>query len=186
MSSHKTPGINGFHAFLFQKGWDSLKLDLFHFVTKAFEDGSLQKETTDSLVVLILKVIHHKRLTLFFPISLCIVLYKLVTKVIVNRLKSILPILIAPSQSSFVPGRQITDNIVVVQEVVHTMCRRQSGKGLMMVKLDLEKAYEPLKWNFVMDTLWCIGLSKSWINLIMNYIQSNELQFYGMWLVRVR
>lgn len=56
----------------------------------------------------------------------------------------ILPDLIAPFQSSFVPGRQIIDNIVVVQEMIHTMRNRKVGKGLMLIKLDLEKAYDRL------------------------------------------
>lgn len=47
----------------------------------------------------------------------------------------------------------------------------------MMIKLDLEKAYDRLNWNFLKDTLHCIGLSDSWVNLIMNCTQSNELRF---------
>lgn len=75
------------------------------------------------------------------------------TKVILNRMKLVLPSIISPAQSSFVPGRQITDNIVIVQEVVHTMKTHRNGKGLMMLKLDLEKAYDKVRWDFLQDTL---------------------------------
>lgn len=61
-----------------------------------------------------------------------------------NRLKPILPGLIALYQNSFVPGRQITDNIVAVQEVIHSMQTKKTGKQLMLIKLDLEKAYDRL------------------------------------------
>lgn len=144
MSPHKASGIDGLHASFYQKGWDSLKFDLLQFVSKAFEDGYLPKETTDLLVVLIPKVSHPERLAQFRPISICTFLYKLVTKMVVNRLKCILPNLIVSPQSCFVPGRQITDNIVIIQEVIHTMSRKRLGKGLVMIKLDLEKAYDRL------------------------------------------
>lgn len=84
----------------------------------------------DSLVVVVPKVLHPETLSQFRPISLCMVIYKLITKIIVNRLKPVLTDLIAHFQSSFVPGRQITDNVVVVQEVIHTMRLRKVGKVL--------------------------------------------------------
>lgn len=104
--------------------------------------------------MIIPKVRHIEKLSEFPLISLCTVHYKLVTKMIVNRLKAILHELIAPHQSSFVLGRQITDNIVIVQDVIHTMHKRRSGKGLMMIKLDLEKAYDHLNWDFLRDQYW--------------------------------
>lgn len=65
MSPHKAPGIDGFPAFFFQKGWNKLKGDLLNFVTRAFTDGCLPNEVTDSLVVLIPKVSPPKRITQF-------------------------------------------------------------------------------------------------------------------------
>lgn len=72
-------------------------------------------------MILIPKVLHLEKASQFRPISLCSVLYKLVTKAVVNSLKMILPDIISPTQSSFVPETQITNNIIIIQEVVHLM-----------------------------------------------------------------
>lgn len=176
MDPSKAPGVDGFPAFFYQKGWNFMKNDLLAFVQEAFNNGTLPSDVLVSLVVLIPKVENPERLTQFRPISLCTVLYKLVTKVIVNRIKLMLPDLIDLTQSSFVPRRQITDNIIVVQEVVHSMSKKRTGKGLMLIKLDLDKAYDRLNWDFLRDTLHSIGLVSSWIDLIMHCTKSNELQ----------
>ena len=70
--------------------------------------------------------------------------YKTVTKIIANRLQTLLPELIGPHQTSFVPGRHIIDNIVVDQKVVHSMRKKMGKKGFMAIKVDLEKAYDHL------------------------------------------
>lgn len=103
--------------------------------------------------MLIPKVPSPEYVSQFRPISLCSILYKMLTKSLVDRLKCILPKLVAPTQCSFVPGRSITDNVIIVQEVLHFMRRRKMGKGMMVLKLDLGKAYETLSWDFVLNTL---------------------------------
>jgi len=87
------------------------------------------------------------------PIGLCNVAYKVTTKCLVNRLKPILGKLVSPTQSSFVPGRQISDNRIIVQEVLHSMRRKQGKMGYMAIKIDLEKAYDRLRWPFIRETL---------------------------------
>ena len=104
------------------------------------------------------------------------IIYKLVTKVIVNRLKHILPQLISPTQCSFVPGRQITDNVIIVQEMLHTMRSKQGRKGFMAIKIDFEKAYDRLRWAFIRDSLLELCLPQLMVDLIMNCITSAKLQ----------
>lgn len=70
--------------------------------------------------------------------------YKTMTKIIVNRLQVLLPDLIGPHQTSFVPGQHITENIIIAQEVVHSMRRKMGKKCFMAIKVDLEKAYDRL------------------------------------------
>ena len=82
----------------------------------------------------------------FRPIALCNVIYKIISTLIVKRLKPILPNIISPEQTGFVGGRQILDGLIASQEVVHSL-RTKKVAG-MMVKLDLFKAYDRLKWEY--------------------------------------
>ena len=75
-----------------------------------------------------------------------------------NRLKIIMPKLIDPMQSSFGPGRHITDNIIIAKEALHSMRSNKGKVGWMAIKVDLEKAYERLNWGFIEDTLVDIGI----------------------------
>ena len=114
---------------------------LCEFVLNFLETGLLPKGENDTLLVLIPKV-KHPDMSQFCPISLCNVGYKVITKTLTNRLKEIMTCKTAPHQSSFVPGRQITENIVIYQEVLHSMRTKGKGNGSMLIKVDLEKAYD--------------------------------------------
>jgi hypothetical protein len=94
-------------------------------------------------IALIPKVKNPSNVTEFRPISLCNVLYKLIFKVLANRLKKILPQIISKTQSVFILSRLISDNILTTYETLHTMHSRMMGKkGFMAVKLDISKAYD--------------------------------------------
>ena len=109
-----------------------------------------------TFISLILKIDHPELVTHFRPIGLCNAVYKLATKMIANRLKRIMPVIITPTQCSF----------IVAQEIIHKMQHATSNKGYMAIKLDLEKAYDRLAWLFVVDSLKKIDLSTHFINII--------------------
>ena len=102
--------------------------------------GNIDPEINYTHIVLIPKLKSPEKMSDYRPISLFNVIYKIISKVLANRMKKILPQLISPTQSAFVLGRLITDNILVAYETLHTMHGRKKGKnGSLALKLDISK-----------------------------------------------
>lgn len=100
-------------------------------------------------------------------------MYKVIIKVVIDRLKSIMPKVVLPNQVSFIPRRYITDNIIIAQEIAHSMKNKKGKKSWMALKIDLEKAYDRIRWNFIEDTLLDIGLSGNLIGVIIRCFQNS-------------
>ncbi|CAL1355748.1 unnamed protein product [Linum trigynum] len=176
MKPFQAPGPDGFHAAFYQRSWRVVGRALIDMALEFFTTGSLPEGVTDSTVVLIPKVEHPEMASQLRPISLNNVCLKAITKAITNRLKPIMRKLVSPRQSSFIPGRQTTDNIIVLQEVLHTLRKKKGKKGGIVMKIDLEKAYDRLRWDFLRDTLKEIGLPSSWISCIMYCVENNKMR----------
>jgi hypothetical protein len=100
----------------------------------------------------------------FRPISLCNVLYKIILKCLVNRLRPILGDIVSENQSAFVPGRLITDNALLAFECLHYMEQGVTmGDPYCAYKLDLSKAYDRVDWVFLEDVMHKMGFSRRWI-----------------------
>ena len=107
----------------------------------------------------------------FRPISLCNVIYKLISKVLANRLKSLLPSIVSENQSAFQARRVITDNILMAFETLHYMKTQQNGStGFMALKLDISKAYDRVEWSFLECLLRKLGFHNRWVDLMMECI----------------
>ena len=120
MQPFKAPGPDGFHAYFFQQYWHLVADDVCNVVLQVLRGNPMPSGLNDTFITLILKVSNPKTVSQFRPIGLCNVVYKLITKFLVNRLKKALLELISPIQSSFVHRRQITDNVIAMQEVLHS------------------------------------------------------------------
>ncbi|KAA3472560.1 reverse transcriptase [Gossypium australe] len=109
----------------------------------------------------------------FRPISLCSVIYKIMAKAIAERFKGVLGKCIDKAQSAFVPGRLISDNVLVAYEILHTLKTKRWGKkGLMAVELDISKAYDRVEWGFLEKMMRKMIFDPKWIRLIMKCIST--------------
>jgi hypothetical protein len=109
-------------------------------VKNFFQSGRLLKQLNHTFIALIPKVEGAVSVNQFRPISLCNVIYKLISKILASRLKTMLPKFISPWQGAFVPGRLIQDNSIIAFEVINAMKNSKGKQGYMALKMDMEKA----------------------------------------------
>ncbi|KAK1550727.1 hypothetical protein Q3G72_023767 [Acer saccharum] len=114
----KAPGPDGFNAHFFKKTWHIVSDDVINAIQEFFHSGLLLKEFNATILALVPKVPNPSKMTDFRPISCCNTFYKIIAKIFANRIKPCLPDIISPSQSAFVTGRRIGDNIFLVQELM--------------------------------------------------------------------
>lgn len=134
--------------------------DLVKVVTSFFTRGTMPKEVKCSLIVLIPKISNPTSVNHFKPISLCNVVYKNISKLLVAKLRPLLNKLISPTQSAFIPNRWIYENQIIVQEILHSFKSRKTKPGLMAVKLDLQKVYDKVNWKFIQAVLLHFGFNE--------------------------
>ena len=146
----KAPVLDSMSTIFYQTYWSIVGPEVSHAIISILHSGHMLRKINYTHIVLIPKIKKQEKMTDFWPISLCNVIYKIVSKVLANRLKVVLPLVISDSQSAFVPGRLITDNVLVAFEVMHFMSRKRVGKkGQMAIKLDMSKAYDRVEWAFL-------------------------------------
>ncbi|XP_024156261.1 uncharacterized protein LOC112164272 [Rosa chinensis] len=173
MHPSKSPGPDGMSPCFFQKFWDVVGHDVCMAVRNVLLTGQVSRESNFTHLALIPKVKEPKLPSDLRPIALCNVVYKIASKVLANRLKSILPQIVSPLQSAFVPGRLISDNTLVATEVAHFMKKlRCQSDGFFSLKLDISKAYDRLEWQYVEAVLLKLGFCRRWVNIVMATIKS--------------
>lgn len=107
------------------------------------------------------------------PISLCNVLYKIISKVLANRLNLFLSKCISHELFAFVKGRSILDNVVVsIETVHHVKCKTQRKVGELALKVDISKAFDKVKWNFLVPMMLKIGFNPKWVAWIRMCVET--------------
>jgi hypothetical protein len=164
----KAPGPDGLPARFFQRNWALLRDETCKAIKKFFSDGILPEEINMTKIVLIPKSDDATELRDYRPISLCNVVYKVISKCLVNRLRPYLQNLIGETQSAFIPGRLISDNAMIAFECFHAIQRnKKPDESFCAYKLDLSKAYDRVDWPFLEGLLRKSGFDDKWVKWIM-------------------
>jgi len=169
----KAPGPDEMPAVFYKQFWDVIGEKVTKEVLDVLNGGLIPEGWNETTIVLIPKVKNPDKLKDLRPISLCNVIYKIVSKALANRLKQILLEMISPAQSAFVPGRLISNNILIAYELTHYMKQKKKGKeGYAAVKLDMSKAYDRVEWHFLAQMMEKLEFHQRWINVVMKCVSS--------------
>jgi hypothetical protein len=175
MHPSKAPGPDGMSSFFFKKYWHIVGQDVVTAVLSVLNLGFLLRKVNHSHIVLVPKRKNPQRMSDYRPIRLSNVVYKILSKVLANRMKRVLPWITSESQSAFVPRRQITDNINVAFELMHGLRNWRRGKLCQMaIKLDMSKVYDRVEWGFLERVMVRMGFERRWINLMMMCVRTTS------------
>ena len=144
-------------------------------IKRIFASGSMPDYLNRTLILLIPKCQHPETFGSYRPISLCNSVYKVVTKIVVGRIRPLLNKLVSPVQTAFVLSRRGLDNIIIAQKLIHSIDNKRGKEGYMAIKVDLEKAYDRLEWNFIHKVLQAYHFPSKLITLIMSCVSLTSI-----------
>jgi hypothetical protein len=93
----------------------------------------------------------------------------------VNRIRPLLSNLVSPFQAAFIPGRRGVDNVIIAQELIHSLHKKKGRKGQFILKVDLEKAYDRLEWSFIREVLLFFNFPSRLVDLILECVSSSSI-----------
>ncbi|GKA60514.1 RNA-directed DNA polymerase, eukaryota, reverse transcriptase zinc-binding domain protein, partial [Tanacetum coccineum] len=184
----KSSGPDGFTFGSYKRFWGLIEQDVVAAVKYFFHSGRIPKGCNSSFIALIPKIPEAKMVKDFRPISLIGSLYKIIAKILANRLVNVLGDIVNEVQSAFVADRQILDGPFILNEVFQ-WCKSKK-KHSFILKIDFEKAYDSIRWDYLDDVLrkfgfgekWCGWIQEclrsSWGSVLVNGSPTEEFQFF--------
>jgi hypothetical protein len=175
MRSNATPSPDGLNAAFYKATWSWSKQDVHNLVSTFYTTASLPTKLNQTFITLIPKKPNPIIPQDFRPISLCNVIYKIISKSLADRLKPHLPASISQTQSAFIAGRHISSNVILTQEIIHSFMLKSWTPHAFLLKIDLAKAFDRLEWSFITQSVQRLGFNSHFIQLIYTCISSSSL-----------
>ncbi|XP_074315609.1 uncharacterized protein LOC141651814 [Silene latifolia] len=167
----KSPGPDGYTSQFFSDAWHVVGDEVCAAVINFFDTGKLLTQINATVITLIPRMERPTSVKHFRPISCCNVLYKAISKILCTRLAMVLPDIISKNQGAFVKGRSILENILIYQDLIR-LYHRGKASPRCMFKLDLQKAYDSIEWQFVDQMLEALMFPEKTRQLIMTCIST--------------
>lgn len=149
MNPEKAPGPDGMTATFYRQHWEVIKPGLLSYVKLFFEQSYLDPKVNETHIYLIPKTENPITIKDYRPISLANVAYKIISKILAERMKPWLHNIITENQSAFIPDRLITDNVLISHELMHSLHMKNLKNKFMSLKLDIAKAFDKVEWSFI-------------------------------------
>lgn len=168
----KAPGVDGYNAVFFKKAWPVIKQDVYGAVMEFFQENRFYKAVNCTSLTLLPKVEQPKGVREYRPIACCTVLYKIIAKILAARMQPVMASIIHEAQSGFMPGRKIADNIIMAHELVKAY-QRKGISPRMMMKVDLQKAYDSVEWSYLEQVMEFLGSPQQfmkWISMCVKTV----------------
>jgi hypothetical protein len=174
MNGDGAPGPDGFGGHFYQTFWDIIENDVVASVQSFFLTGKLSPNLNSNIIILIPKSPDADAIENFRPIALANFQFKIITKILADRLSLIAPKIISDHQRGFIPGRNISDCVIVTSEAINVLSKKCFA-GNIALKIDIKKAFDSIDWTFLLAVLKQFGFNDLFCNWISEILHSARL-----------